>query len=180
MPKFIKSDVDCNCVSQYHICNKNANHVQCHWYDKLLKRTPVYVSHLLPILTTSFYYVLCRCYNNYISNEQPLKKRVCTASIESVCTSIVTCEGLDLCHLGCTSVYRCANNDCVSRETLCDGFATSGCAEDDEWQAGIGFKCVRNGRTCHLPQQLLYDDVKDCDNGEDICFDLLLETRNVT
>ena len=106
--------------------------------------------------------------------------RVCTASIEAVCTFTVMCPGLDLCNLGCTSVYRCENNDCVRRETVCDGFVTLGCAEDDEWQAGIGFKCVRNGRTCHLPQQLLYDDIKDCDNGEDFCFVSPLETRKIS
>ena len=59
---------------------------------------------------------------------------------------------------------------CRHRDTVCDDIVESGCPEDDEWSAGPGFKCLRNGKTCRLPQQLLYDNVKDCELGEDLCF----------
>ena len=44
------------------------------------------------------------------------------------------------------------------------------CPEDTERQRGIGFKCIRNGKLCLLPQVLLTDDISDCDNGDDLCF----------
>ena len=61
---------------------------------------------------------------------------------------------------------------CQKRDTLCDDNAMNGCEEeDDEWSTGTGFKCMRNGKICKIPQQLLYDGVRDCEQGEDICFD---------
>ena len=59
--------------------------------------------------------------------------------------------------------------DCRRRDTICDGVRSPSCLEDDEWTTGTGFKCIRNGRICRLPQQLLYDDFHDCEKGEDVC-----------
>ena len=59
---------------------------------------------------------------------------------------------------------------CRPRDSVCDGIISTGCPEDDEWSTGAGFKCLRNGRTCKLPQQLIYDNVEDCERGDDICF----------
>ena len=60
---------------------------------------------------------------------------------------------------------------CYSRDTVCDGIILTGCPDDEEWSTGIGFKCIRNDKECLLPQQFLYDDVKDCQRGDDLCFD---------
>jgi len=77
----------------------------------------------------------------------------------------------DPCDVGCRDYYRCNNNDCRLRSTICDGNHNNGCSEDDGWKTGIGFQCIRNGEFCLLPQQLLFDDVQDCDQGVDLCFD---------
>ena len=75
-----------------------------------------------------------------------------------------------MCSLGCLNYFRCKNGKCVSRDNVCDGNLNKDCQEDDEFPDGPGFKCVRNGRICRLPQQLLFDAVEDCDKGEDLCF----------
>ena len=69
-------------------------------------------------------------------------------------------------------MFRCAVNKCISRSLVCDGRTEVACDDDDKWATGTGFKCVRNGKQCKLPQVLLYDDIKDCDGGEDICFSM--------
>ena len=56
------------------------------------------------------------------------------------------------------------------RDTVCDGIFDKLCPEDEEWETGMGFSCIRKGRRCRLPQKLLFDDIADCDNGEDLCF----------
>ena len=53
-----------------------------------------------------------------------------------------------------------------------------GCEEDQEWTNGPGFKCVREGRLCFLPQQLAADDVQDCDGGQDLCYSLDGQVEN--
>ena len=58
----------------------------------------------------------------------------------------------------------------MKRDTVCDGSYRPTCPEDHEWQTGIGFKCMRNGEMCNLPQQLLYDEIQECDDGADLCF----------
>ena len=63
------------------------------------------------------------------------------------------------------------SDGCYQRDTVCDGSVATGCLQDDEWNTGIGFKCVKNGKKCRIPQQLLYDDIEDCQKGEDVCFD---------
>ena len=63
---------------------------------------------------------------------------------------------------------------------MCDGNRLNGCPEDDGWKTGIGFQCVRNGEVCRLPMQLVYDDVQDCDQAEDLCFDWPDESRGPT
>jgi len=76
-----------------------------------------------------------------------------------------------MCDAGCASHYRCQNGQCMKRSTICDkSVCRSSCTEDDGWKIGTGFKCTRNGQTCRLPQQLLWDNVKDCDDGSDICY----------
>ena len=52
-----------------------------------------------------------------------------------------------------------------------NGNRLSGYKEEDGWKTGIGFQCVRNGELCRPSQQLLWDDAKDCDQGEDLCYD---------
>ena len=37
---------------------------------------------------------------------------------------------------------------------------------------------MRNGEFCRLPQQLLLDDVQDCDQGEDLCYDWPEQSRD--
>lgn len=54
---------------------------------------------------------------------------------------------------------------------MCDLETCNDCPGKDTWNNGHGFKCVRNGRQCNLPQMLLHDGVKDCDDGSDLCYD---------
>ena len=97
--------------------------------------------------------------------------------MQLICSGIIKCHGLDLCSLGCVNYFRCKSNRCVSRERVCDGKHGKHCPkhgehcpEDDGWNVGPGFKCIRNGKICKLPQQLLFDEEQDCDKGEDLCF----------
>jgi len=87
-----------------------------------------------------------------------------------LCNGTINCANTSFCDIGCPDYYTCRDGSCVHRTTVCDGNACRGCAEDDEWKTGIGFKCIRNGQTCRLPQQLLWDNVQDCDDGSDICY----------
>lgn len=81
------------------------------------------------------------------------------------------CDGITPCDVNCPSYYRCLNtSQCFPRLSICDGNSCNGCAEDHDWGKGTGFFCIRNGKDCILPQQLLLDDIKDCDSGEDLCF----------
>ena len=94
-------------------------------------------------------------------------------TIDHICNGIVTCKNISPCQTSqCASkFYLCDDGvTCLPRSTLCDEDACNDCHEDAEWVNGPGFKCVRNGRTCILPQSLLFDDVQDCDNGDDFCF----------
>ena len=103
--------------------------------------------------------------------ERNCNKPVCEIKQKKICEGLVQCSGLDECDIGCPSAYRCkGTGKCVSRDTVCNGEISNGCPEDEEWENGIGFKCLRNGKICLLPQQLLYDDIQDCDYGEDMCF----------
>ena len=88
-----------------------------------------------------------------------------------ICNGSVTCQGIEPCNVGCLEYYKCQNGSCVLRSTLFDGDSCNGCSEDDGWKTGIGFKCVRNGEYCRIPQQLLWDQICDCDQGEDLCYD---------
>ena len=90
--------------------------------------------------------------------------------MQLICSGIIKCHGLDLCSLGCVNYFRCKSNKCVNRERVCNGKHEEDCPEDDDWSVGPGFKCIRNGEICKLPQQLLFDEVQDCDKGEDLCF----------
>ena len=96
--------------------------------------------------------------------------KMCRVDLQSVCNGTVVCPGLDFCDIGCPNVFRCAAEKCVSRDLVCDGRSEPGCDDDDKWATGVGFKCVRNGKMCKLPQALLYDEVQDCDAREDFCF----------
>ena len=99
-----------------------------------------------------------------------------------VCKKIVECSNVDLCDAGCLDHYRCKNGSCADISTLCNGELRDGCEEDREWISGPGFKCVREGKRCYLPQQLIMDGLQDCDDGQDLCFefnDQLLNERQV-
>ncbi len=97
---------------------------------------------------------------------------------QRACDDVIGCRNIGSpCRLEqcAASYYTCADGvTCVSRATLCDGDLCNGCGGDggseEEWSSGPGFKCVRNGRVCRLPQSLLYDRVQDCDNEDDFCF----------
>ena len=95
----------------------------------------------------------------------------CLMIHKCICNGSILCDDIDLCDVGCRDYYRCRNNSCIKRSTVCDGDRLNGCPEDDGWQTGIGFQCVRDENFCRIPQQLLLDDVQDCDQGEDLCFD---------
>ena len=100
----------------------------------------------------------------------------CNVSKDDFCNGVIKCAGLSPCTVGCPSYFLCRTNICVKRDTVCDGIYRTVCPEDDEWQTGIGFKCMRNQKTCHLPQQLLYDTIQECDNGEDLCFEAIVNS----
>ena len=72
-------------------------------------------------------------------------------------------------------MFRCAPDKCVHRDLACDGKVEPGCDDDDPWETGPGFKCVRNGKVCKLPQVMLHDSIQDCDAGEDLCFSATLD-----
>ena len=90
-------------------------------------------------------------------------------------------QGLSPCVVGCGTHYLCRNQTrCVARITICDGKDVMGCAEEDEYDGGPGFQCIRNGY-CRIPQQLLWDGIRDCDQGEDLCFsNSALSIQNTT
>ena len=96
----------------------------------------------------------------------------CLINYNYICNRSASCVEIDPCHVGCPDYYQCQNGDCVLRTTVCDGDSCDGCLEDDEWETAIGFQCVRNGKLCRLPQQLLYDGIQDCDQKEDLCYTL--------
>ena len=106
----------------------------------------------------------------YIGNQV-----VCRTTKESLCSANSTMQcnpALDMCTFGCPGMHRCTNGYCIPKSNLCDGKLDEECDDDTEWLTGIGFSCVRNRNRCIIPQRLLYDDISDCDKGEDICFDL--------
>ncbi|CAK8675570.1 unnamed protein product [Clavelina lepadiformis] len=104
------------------------------------------------------------------SCELPARNRTCAINRSYVCDQSITCHTGALCDANCPTHFRCQNHDCVERATLCDGNSCKGCPEDDEWTSGAGFKCIRQGKLCRLPQQLLWDGVQDCDRGNDLCY----------
>ena len=80
--------------------------------------------------------------------------------------------------VGCKNfrtTYICPSNSSLSlpRLEVCNNERCTGCDTDRLLHgAGPGFKCTSNFfADCVLPQFLLYDNVPDCDNGEDLCFD---------
>jgi len=89
-----------------------------------------------------------------------------------VCRNLVSCDNIDFCDAGCSNYYRCKNKTCVPISTLCNGILDDGCEEDKEWTSGPGFKCVREGKICSIPQQLVMDGIQDCDDGQDFCYNL--------
>ncbi|XP_076814785.1 uncharacterized protein LOC143460965 isoform X1 [Clavelina lepadiformis] len=110
-------------------------------------------------------YYLCRdnktCINRY---------NICTnQQTPSGCSNDDNYTSL-YCDMNCSNYYRCKDGKtCVKRSSVCDFNICNGCSEDMEHRSGVGFKCLKNGRHCVLPQALLYDDVPDCDNEEDLC-----------
>ncbi|XP_039247954.2 uncharacterized protein LOC120325854 isoform X1 [Styela clava] len=102
----------------------------------------------------------------------------CILHRELICSEEVKCHDLSPCDLHCDSHYTCQSGKCVLRSTVCDGSLCSGCEEDHEWNNGHGFKCPRNGIKCILPQQLLHDNISDCDGGNDLCFKVDTDTMN--
>ncbi|XP_076812331.1 uncharacterized protein LOC143459189 isoform X2 [Clavelina lepadiformis] len=100
----------------------------------------------------------------------PYRNRTCAINRSYVCNQTIACHTGALCDANCPTHYRCQNHDCVERATLCDGNSCKGCPEDDEWTSGAGFKCIRQGKLCRLPQQLLWDGVQECDEGTDLCY----------
>nr|XP_018670728.1 low-density lipoprotein receptor-related protein 2-like [Ciona intestinalis] len=108
-------------------------------------------------------------YSKYIC--QPLHhNHSCALDRGYICNGTITCGDVTPCDVACDSHYRCQHtSQCVDRSTICDGNSCNGCVEDIGWMGGVGFKCIRQGALCTLPQQLLWDNVKDCDDGEDLC-----------
>ena len=94
----------------------------------------------------------------------------CSIDVGYICNGSITCNGIVLCDIGCPEYYKCQDGSCELRSTVCDGNSCNGCKEDDGWKSGLGFQCVRNGDYCRIPQQLLRDQIQDCDEGEDLCF----------
>jgi len=107
-----------------------------------------------------------RCRNSRNANE------TCIVPRDYVCRNLVTCNNIDYCDAGCSNYYRCKNSTCVPISTLCNGILNDGCEEDKEWVSGPGFKCVREGKVCSIPQQLVMDGMQDCDEGQDFCYEL--------
>ena len=119
---------------------------------------------------------LCRC---------TIANRTCLIDINYICNKTIQCETTDSegnisilnpCDVGCATHYRCRNNQCHLRSTICDG-SLNGCRDDeDEFEGGTGFKCIRKGKRCRIPQQMLWDDVADCDREADLCYILSTST----
>nr|XP_039260639.1 uncharacterized protein LOC120336918 isoform X3 [Styela clava] len=111
------------------------------------------------------------------------KPKYCVVKKESICKEESICSNMNPCGAKCDSHYSCKNSQCVSRSTVCNANPCDGCTEEDhEWNNGVGFKCRRNGKDCVLPQQLVHDDIADCDGGTDLCFEaqLILNLRSRT
>ena len=67
--------------------------------------------------------------------------------------------------------YPCPeSSDRIPRSNVCDEDPCNDCLEEAEHSPRNGFKCIKNNQYCILPQMFLYDDVPDCQNGEDLCF----------
>ena len=106
----------------------------------------------------------------------PSTNRSCLVTPRQLCGGELACAGVTPCELAvcATTHYTCDDGvTCRRRSTLCDGDSCNDCGSNSaaEWQNGAGFKCVRNGRVCVLPQSLLGDAVQDCDNGDDFCYE---------
>ena len=119
---------------------------------------------MLPVVSSIFLFIYYRC---SISN------RTCLIDVGYLCNGSVSCEGISPCDVGCPTYFRCQNNTtCVSRDTVCDGtnLLQNGCENEDEYEGGVGFKCIKDKKHCRLPQQLLWDGYIDCDGGADLCY----------
>jgi len=73
-----------------------------------------------------------------------------------------------------TTHYSCPSNtsNLSERTSVCDLVPCNDCEQSQiSYGAGPGFKCQSNFQYCVLPQVLLYDNVPDCADGEDLCFE---------
>ena len=104
--------------------------------------------------------------------------KTCIVSRELVCENLIKCDNVDHCDVGCSDYYRCNNGSCVNIiSTVCNG-NFYGCEEDKQWISGPGFKCFREGNECNLPQQFVMDGIQDCDDGQDLCFEMDVRLLN--
>nr|XP_039259229.1 G-protein coupled receptor GRL101-like isoform X2 [Styela clava] len=107
------------------------------------------------------------------------KTQYCVVERDEICKEKVVCSNMNPCDARCDSHYKCQNSECKLRSTVCNKNACDGCTEEDhEWNNGIGFKCRRNDEDCVLPQQLIHDDIADCDGGADLCFEAQYHLNN--
>ena len=64
--------------------------------------------------------------------------------------------------------FQCESGELILESQFCDGI--SHCLdESDEKRKQPGFKCSKGINACILPQRNLYDEVKHCTDGSDLC-----------
>nr|XP_026691396.1 low-density lipoprotein receptor-related protein-like isoform X1 [Ciona intestinalis] len=113
----------------------------------------------------------CPNCSNFQTSCKTIHNKTCILDKEYICNATIHCLNASPCDLNCSGYFLCSDNvTCSLREHVCDGSSCNGCPEETEWDTGRGFKCLRNAKKCILPQVLLKDEIKDCDNGEDMCF----------
>ena len=95
-------------------------------------------------------------------------KGTCLIDIGYFCNKTIDCNNIEPCDVGCPDDFKCQDGDCRRRSEICNGYDV--CDRDDGWKTGIGFQCIRKGKFCRLPQPLLWDQIQDCDQGEDLCY----------
>ena len=114
-------------------------------------------------------YLFCRCSCKPKIQNATLNK-ACFIHRMYVCSDSITCHNVNYCDAGCPKFYKCRGGSCELRETVFDEIGCNGCHEDDGWPNGVGFPCHKSGRVVRLPQQLLWDTVRDCPSGVDLCY----------